>query len=244
MRNFAVAVVLFILFSGCIQQSGNVYMTYTIDECSKEEPTGATVEKAGDVFYIKQVESYVCCANITLTMNASAKTIRIYEENVGEMCRCLCPFKAEIYLYNATGYENVEIYGIKFKDVYDFELMYNYSLVEKGSENKTCKDMCGDGICQEIVCMAIGCPCPETPETCPQDCGKPAEAECKQDSDCVHAPSCCHQDSMECIPKSRIEYYPNCEGVACTLECRQCTECRCKNGKCETIPLPIDVCCG
>jgi len=33
-----------------------------------------------------------------------------------------------------------------------------------------CKDLCGDGICQEIVCMAIGCPCPETQNTCPQDC--------------------------------------------------------------------------
>ena len=33
-----------------------------------------------------------------------------------------------------------------------------------------CKDLCGDGVCQEIVCMAVGCPCPETPENCPQDC--------------------------------------------------------------------------
>jgi uncharacterized membrane protein YkoI len=33
-----------------------------------------------------------------------------------------------------------------------------------------CKNLCGDGICQEIVCMAIGCPCPETPQSCPQDC--------------------------------------------------------------------------
>jgi hypothetical protein len=33
-----------------------------------------------------------------------------------------------------------------------------------------CKDLCGDGICQEIVCMAIGCPCPETQDICPQDC--------------------------------------------------------------------------
>ncbi|MBU5575397.1 MAG: hypothetical protein QXF15_02065 [Candidatus Aenigmatarchaeota archaeon] len=36
---------------------------------------------------------------------------------------------------------------------------------------ETCKNLCGDGICQEIVCMAIGCPCPETKESCPQDCG-------------------------------------------------------------------------
>ena len=35
---------------------------------------------------------------------------------------------------------------------------------------ESCKNLCGDGICQEIVCMAIGCPCPETPENCPQDC--------------------------------------------------------------------------
>lgn len=33
-----------------------------------------------------------------------------------------------------------------------------------------CKDLCGDGICQEIVCLAIGCPCAETSETCPKDC--------------------------------------------------------------------------
>jgi hypothetical protein len=33
-----------------------------------------------------------------------------------------------------------------------------------------CKDLCGDGICQEVVCLAIGCPCAETPQSCPQDC--------------------------------------------------------------------------
>ncbi len=35
-----------------------------------------------------------------------------------------------------------------------------------------CKDMCGDGVCQEIVCMAVGCPCAENAESCPQDCFK------------------------------------------------------------------------
>lgn len=35
-----------------------------------------------------------------------------------------------------------------------------------------CKDLCGDGVCQEIVCMAIGCPCAETKESCPEDCRK------------------------------------------------------------------------
>jgi len=33
-----------------------------------------------------------------------------------------------------------------------------------------CQDHCGDGICDEIVCLAIGCPCAETANTCPDDC--------------------------------------------------------------------------
>ncbi|MDD5499676.1 MAG: DUF333 domain-containing protein [Candidatus Nanoarchaeia archaeon] len=33
-----------------------------------------------------------------------------------------------------------------------------------------CKYLCGDGICQEIVCEAVGCPCAESFETCPSDC--------------------------------------------------------------------------
>jgi len=40
---------------------------------------------------------------------------------------------------------------------------------------KICKDLCGDGICQEIVCLATGCPCAETKETCPEDCGASAD---------------------------------------------------------------------
>lgn len=41
-----------------------------------------------------------------------------------------------------------------------------------GTAKKACKDQCGDGFCQEIVCMAIGCPCAETPQSCPDDCAK------------------------------------------------------------------------
>jgi hypothetical protein len=35
---------------------------------------------------------------------------------------------------------------------------------------KACTDKCGDGQCQEIVCMAVGCPCSESHESCPKDC--------------------------------------------------------------------------
>ncbi len=45
--------------------------------------------------------------------------------------------------------------------------------IEKITEKKpACQNQCGDGVCQEVVCMAVGCPCPETKESCPQDCKK------------------------------------------------------------------------
>ncbi len=40
----------------------------------------------------------------------------------------------------------------------------------KRKNQSACKNLCGDGICQEIVCMAIGCPCPESKTICPADC--------------------------------------------------------------------------
>lgn len=40
----------------------------------------------------------------------------------------------------------------------------------KGVAGRACKDLCGNGTCEEMVCMAVGCPCAETPATCPKDC--------------------------------------------------------------------------
>jgi hypothetical protein len=37
-------------------------------------------------------------------------------------------------------------------------------------EGPVCVDLCGDGHCDEIVCMGEGCPCPETAASCPEDC--------------------------------------------------------------------------
>jgi hypothetical protein len=37
-------------------------------------------------------------------------------------------------------------------------------------DTSTCVEQCGDGICNEVVCMGEGCPCPENSENCPEDC--------------------------------------------------------------------------
>jgi len=41
---------------------------------------------------------------------------------------------------------------------------------EQIQRSNTCKDLCGDGTCQEVVCTGVDCPCPETPTSCSQDC--------------------------------------------------------------------------
>lgn len=33
-----------------------------------------------------------------------------------------------------------------------------------------CVDQCGDGVCQQIVCLGTGCTCSENANLCPQDC--------------------------------------------------------------------------
>jgi len=57
----------------------------------------------------------------------------------------------------------------------------NFSKSPYSESGRWCKDLCGDGICQEITCMAIGCPCPETPKTCPEDCGGLKDLKQKRD---------------------------------------------------------------
>ena len=41
---------------------------------------------------------------------------------------------------------------------------------DNSSEALICVDQCGENICAEIVCLAEGCPCAETIESCPEDC--------------------------------------------------------------------------
>lgn len=53
--------------------------------------------------------------------------------------------------------------------------MANGKVFTKGRNNKSqrmrmCRDMCGNGTCDMIVCQSQGCPCPEDNRSCPLDC--------------------------------------------------------------------------
>lgn len=42
--------------------------------------------------------------------------------------------------------------------------------MKENTQGNLCVDQCGNGVCQQIVCMAEGCACPEDPVSCPRDC--------------------------------------------------------------------------
>lgn len=43
-------------------------------------------------------------------------------------------------------------------------------VVDIGTSKPMCENTCGNNVCDEIVCFGEGCPCAETPQSCPSDC--------------------------------------------------------------------------
>ncbi len=72
--------------------------------------------------------------------------------------------------------------------------------------------------------------------------------ECYKDTDCIHEPFPCHPNAQNCIPYytihtniyDMIKKWEK-ELIACTMECRQCLQCKCIEGKC--ISEKVDGCC-
>jgi len=125
------AMVVALLIIGCIQVK-QPSMAYGIKPCGEAQRTSVNdefrLEKTADGINLLQRQNYVCCANVTITMKTEDRTIGIYEENVGEMCRCICPFEANITVTDTAGYERIEVYGIKFRDAQGYELLFNSTL--------------------------------------------------------------------------------------------------------------------
>lgn len=58
-------------------------------------------------------------------------------------------------------------------EFYDCQIEITNPKNNKEKENEfgnICVDQCGNGICQEFVCMGSGCPCREDAVRCPVDC--------------------------------------------------------------------------
>jgi len=86
--------------------------------------------------------------------------------------------KFKTYLEKINGDQNAQLRIIeKLKEQQSSQNLQNNLNQIKSRINErikerveNCKNLCGDGKCQQVVCMAIGCPCAETVVSCPQDC--------------------------------------------------------------------------
>lgn len=135
------------------------------------ETDQVSLEVRDGYIYLKHTILYPCCAKFNVILDEESLgdgIIAIKEKNVGEMCRCICQYIINIQVGPLPeGKYTVQVWGVEFHDQTPSLRWIEEVFVGSG---KVCKDMCGDGVCQEIVCMAVGCPCPETPDTCPIDC--------------------------------------------------------------------------
>lgn len=97
---------------------------------------------------------------------------------------------------------------------------------------KGCKNLCGNGVCQEIVCMAIGCPCSETKESCPQDCVNAGESIKKTESNNMEIMSCDELSELKTNESEKIDW--SCKADEDCLLSWGCS-CRPKNIKYDKI---------
>jgi hypothetical protein len=107
-------------------------LTYGVGGCAEElEPTrdGSMDEVQiiveGETIRMEQTLTYVCCAELELTLEREGSTIRIEERNVGEICRCMCEYfvEGEVTGLDRGTYE-VQVWGVEYEGVHSLELLY------------------------------------------------------------------------------------------------------------------------
>ncbi len=69
-----------------------------------------------------------------------------------------------------TSFEECVAAGYPVMRSYPAKCMTKDKLLFTQDIKSLCKDLCGDGECQQLVCMGQGCPCAETEANCPRDC--------------------------------------------------------------------------
>jgi len=105
--------------------------SYSVGGCEEElESTrsigGAEVEITVEdgTIHVQQQLTYVCCAELKLTVEREGNTLKVVEANVREICRCICEYKvqAEIADLDPGTYE-VQIWGVQYEDLHPLELL-------------------------------------------------------------------------------------------------------------------------
>ncbi len=73
---------------------------------------------------IDQNVMYVCCAKIQASMKMTDHAITIREENVGEVCKCMCGYHFHAEIANLQpGQYQLQLLGVKYKDIHPWETL-------------------------------------------------------------------------------------------------------------------------
>ncbi len=165
---------------------------YNISDCDESKSGIGFVSITADEknIIIRQRLNYVCCANITLRSERSGNVIRVFESNVGGVCKCVCGYDINALILNlAAGEYKILVYGVD----------YNGMGVDRLGDDVV--DVLGG----ETTTLASG------KKSCAshEDCVK---SSCCHASGCVsekHAPDCsgvsctleCKAGTMDCCPE-------------------------------------------
>jgi hypothetical protein len=111
--------------------STSTELVYTVGGCQEEQETsraaagdGLQIVVRGEAIHVGHRLSYVCCAELSLSMEQDGNTIRVVERNVGEMCRCVCEYDVEADINGlGSGVYQVEVWGVEYEDVHTPELL-------------------------------------------------------------------------------------------------------------------------
>jgi len=256
---FLITLASILLFLTSCSEQKTPQITYTVSSCLHDQYLNESISiysKERKVF-IEQIVNYVCCANITLETKIDYETdiptIKIFERNKGEICRCICTYNITAEISNLTkNIYNVEVYGIEYPNVHPFELLGSQQLtVMEGLDcpklmpvNPTTVEKCkNSGGTMKAEMQLNGC-------MGPPRCVCPEKKILKDDGICYQESLYCENDS-ECICDGtdiltgncfvgNIEYYNRyvdkskdcpdfCTGIAGNMETR------CKNHQCQVV---------
>jgi len=132
MRTVALCVLVCTLAVACAaSESTSPELLYTVSGCAEEYDTSRAaaadeieIMVRGDAIHMGHRLSYVCCAELLLRVEQEGNTIRVVEQNVGEMCRCLCDYDVEADITElSSGVYQVQVWGVEYEDVHTPELL-------------------------------------------------------------------------------------------------------------------------
>ncbi len=137
MRNGALltiaVLVITIIASGCVSPTiGSNNFKYSVGNCgpagfSKEAEVPFYTYRNGHLLIHLNLR-YACCAKLSLKERTRKNEILIYIDNAGEMCRCMCSYPIDINMTADKGIYVIKIFGVKYRDVQNYSLIYNFTV--------------------------------------------------------------------------------------------------------------------